>query len=500
MSYCRECGTPLEEGAQFCGECGTPVNKDEQQQVSSANTVPSSQRKTLSKRTKRLLIIGAVLIVVLFGVHKILENLFSPERLIEDFEQAILEQDAAKVAQLIHTTDRQMVVNENSVQSILKYFDRHPEQVNIVIDHLRSQVNYYDALENDSDGEYDSDEYWYDADFIRIEPTGKFLFYNRYQLMVPTVYLTVNTNYENVEISVDGETAGVITNLDSEVTFGPYFPGYHMLTGTLQTDFLELKEEKEISLEAYMTKADIDLYFDAEHVEFSLPGYNADYTAKLFVNGIDVEVNLLETSVFGPVLIDGSMNYYVEAQLPWGTVKTEEAPIDDYYISVDLMTDDLVNTLMEMVHTFNMEAAESLTTANIDNITTATKFVKDDLLYDAERDKEDGRIRQLSYLSTEFNYDSASLFYEEGVWHASIWGNSYWLEDYTYNADDEFELEEKVYNVTYEFIFDEQEKKWFINYIYYDHWHEHIDDPVDFVVEDPVTYTSIWLDELKNEN
>lgn len=512
MSFCRECGKPLEDGVLFCGECGTPVNDKEEKQVSQRETMETftekhplaqkNERQPLSKKTQIMLVAGVVTVILLFGLHKFLENVFSPIRLIENFEEAVLEENAAKLAELLHTTDKKMEITEDSVKGIMEIFKRHPEQLNIVMDHLRAELKEKDQSAIASEFEWFEVETDSNLNLIYIEPIGKFLFYERYQLMVPTVYLSIDSNYANVEISVDGEKQGTITDLESEFTFGPYLPGYHKVSGTLKTDFFELKEEKEVYLDYSMTKENVDLYFAADKVEFVLPVYEADYTAQLFVNRTDVNVNLVEETEFGPVLVDGSMTYFVEAQLPWGTVKTEEAPIDDYVLEVDLITDELVQTLMETAHTFNMEMAETLTTASADHMTTATSTLKENLVTEANDDKEYGRARQVSYLSSEFDKDSVHLYYDEylNAWFASIYGYSYWQEDYIYDPDDEFELEEEDYVYKYFFVYDEAANKWLVSDLDYNFWYSSDGEHVEFVLEKPETYTSVWIDELGSDD
>ena len=494
MSYCRECGTALEEGALFCNECGTPVNEEESRSLT--NPVQSaSARSPLSKKTKLMLIAGAVAVVVLFGVHILLQSLFSPMRLIEDFEQALLEEDTAKVAEMLHTTDNNLEINEDYVQSIMEMFERHPEQVNLAIDHLRFQSESKDRHTLQSVEELFSSKYVGDSSFIVLATTGKFLFYDRYQLVVPTVYLSVNTNYENVEISVDGENVGTIEDLESEATFGPYLPGYHTVKGTLNTDFFEYEKEIEVYLDPFSTMTEEELYFEAEQVEFILPEKEADYTVRLFVNGTDVGVDLSEDPIFGPLMVDGSMTYYVEAEFPWGTVKTEEVPIDDKSLTVNLVTDELVNILTEKAHKYNSEWAETMTTLETDHMTTAISSLKEEIVQKAELERMLGNILQFSYLSSEFDIGSVELFYDEGEWHVSFYGDSYWLEDKIRSRNDEFELEEKTYKWKYVFVYDEDANTWLVTSAFPTFWAADFEETVEFVVEEPAVFTSTWIDE-----
>jgi len=84
-------------------------------------------------------------------------------------------------------------------------------------------------------------------------------------------------------------------------------------------------------------------------VYLTLPeGIDGDVT--LYLNGKKADGILTDDNRFGPVLTDGSMTVAVEADLPWGRVKSEDMPITYNSVVVDFVEVNLKEDLIETVY------------------------------------------------------------------------------------------------------------------------------------------------------
>ncbi|MCD4838328.1 zinc-ribbon domain-containing protein [Neobacillus sedimentimangrovi] len=496
MKYCKECGSQLSETASFCNECGTSVNGTKNNQAA-IETQPSIPRQPMSKRSKVLLISGIAALLLLFGVHKIIETFMSKERLIEKFETALLEKDAKELAKLLTSNDKKLEITEKSVKGFIKYLEKNPEKEREIIETLEIQ-----AESNDQKKKEDSDflEEWMNEwnpsySPVSLEQKGKFLFYDKYQITINAVYLTVETNYKDTVLYIDGKKIATANEPDFEGTFGPFLPGIHTLKGTLKTDFIDLKDEKEFVIDGNDNKESVDLYFDAEEVTVELP--HSEYlsgSAKLYINGKDVGVNVLENHTFGPVLTNGSMKVQVEVDLPWGTVKTEEAAIEGNYIELDYkIDDDVKTTAMNTVHTYLDEYIQAYTSVDTSKLTTVTDKYKEEILSEATTAKENEEILKAQYLGTDFDLDSFNLDYNDG-WNLVLTAQSK-LKGVSYYANQEApEMEETSWDQIYYLTYDTKEKKWLIN-SREDNWSSFNTENIHSLKsESPKLYTSVYAD------
>ncbi len=248
MIFCKECGTKLKEGALFCPNCGQkvagPATVSSSKEVSSATEVTPTPAPTqtpqvkLSKKQKVVFGIIGCMILLLFGSYKLGESLTDKNRLVHQFSEALIEGDVDKLVSLISVEDRRLVVDENSVNSLLAYIERNPSFYNEIKRSLEYQSNYLDEYE-----EYNG------SDLFTLKKTGKTLgLFDSYSIYVLPFYVTLETNYENTSISINGE---VITVTDEEfVVFehGPILPGLYKIGATHQADFATLEVTQEVEL------------------------------------------------------------------------------------------------------------------------------------------------------------------------------------------------------------------------------------------------------------
>lgn len=503
MKFCKECGQSLSENALFCKECGTLVGSHSstptEVQPSAPTHITQGPKKPMSKKTKIMLVSVAVAIILLFGAHKIVESIMSQDRLIEQLETALLEKDNKAVAELLTTNDKKMKIDEKSVEGLMLFYKENPDQVNEVITALKNQSTAINKAKKEKEGNSFLDSLqngYFGYNFITLEQEGKFLFYDKYELNIESVYLTLHTNYQDTILSVNGVEVGKADTVEFNGTFGPFLPGYHTVKGTLKTDFVDLNQEELIFLDGSESKVDVGVYIEAQEVTVELPSY--ENSAKLYINGKDVGINLSEQNTFGPVLTDGSMSFFVEVELPWGKVRTEEKAIDNYYVTVSFLHDELKNDIMETIHLYNQEWPQAYTTADTSVVTTATQSLKDLIFTEASNDRNSDYALKVQYVGTNFDLDSFYLSNDGGEWTSVVDAKVIRNSDYFYVGEENIELEENNDSREYHLVFDTNENKWLIQNIY-SSWGFNDGNIKEYEVTEVKEFTSLWANKSEGE-
>jgi uncharacterized membrane protein YvbJ len=500
MALCKECGSHLSQEARFCKECGTPIREIKQSTNQEDNVTPNVSLNSInqtvnpvpmSKTKKRMLAIAGIAAVILFGGYKIGEALTSKDRLIERFETALIEKDEEAVAQLLSSNDPKLKINKTMVKSFMKYLEGNPEEVNGIIQTLKAQSRFMEETKNNNNFAVLTEEYVNDG-LVNLEKDGKILFYDKYELNIEPVYLTIGTNYKGTKLYVNGKEIGQSNKSNYEKTFGPYLPGIYKLEAKLKTDYVELTRTEEIPLVDVGMKEYVSLDLEAEDVTVDLgleEGNNTE--AKLLINGKDVGVNLLEEHTFGPVLTDGSMKLSVEATLPWGKIKTKEVAIDSDYVEVNLGSDEnFQNSIMDLIVKHTREVMAAYTSGDPNKLTTATGDYKQIVQENIDRIKEYGEFYKGKYLGTAFDLDSFNVYFEDGKWKVDVNTRAKYFED-TFFEGEAPELEENEYDNTVTLVYSDSAKSWLVDYIggTYDFDSENIKEIKE---ENPQEYVTSW--------
>lgn len=489
MKHCQKCGSQIQEGTVICSECGTPLNEATSAKQSNNgvhNSVPVAPRNHLmTKKTKILLFSCLFTIILLIGLHLFLQNLYSPNVLIKNFEQALIDGDVKFVANLLTPDNDKLKINEEAVRGFVKYFKENPDNIRSTVSSLEEQLK---ILEHQNPKQEKDTTH---TGMVYLDKDGKFLLYERYKLVVNSVYIEMSTNYQDTILTVDDKEVGKADSDKFSKKYGPFVPGIHTVKASLKTDYVDLSTEKEILLDGDSKNVPVHLYLDGDSVTFDLGDY--DGHAKLFINGTDIGQDLVEDSTFGPILIDGSMSFSVEAELPWGTVKTDELPIDSEYIKVNFINESLRKKLMETIHTFNSERFLVRTSADGSKLTTATEEVKNELLALAEYDQERNYVLRVKHVSTTFDLDSFDLEYVplEDRWYAYVTAKPIWESEYYKKNYGSVGLKENAEVYHYALIYHAVRGKWLIDTESYSESFNN-ENTKELTVEEPVQYISGW--------
>jgi|GEM_PF-3789753 Predicted membrane protein len=94
--FCQECGTKNEDSSIFCQECGTKLYKPITNDSYSMINTPGS-KKPRSKKTKIILGVNAVLLVVILSVYSIVKSQCSAEKAADEYFNNVINGKWAEV-------------------------------------------------------------------------------------------------------------------------------------------------------------------------------------------------------------------------------------------------------------------------------------------------------------------------------------------------------------------------------------------------------------------
>jgi uncharacterized membrane protein YvbJ len=489
MQYCKECGRKLKEGAQFCNDCGAKIGSNTPNQPASTSSMPTSPKKPMSKKQKLSFIIAGVAVVLLFGLYKLGESLTSNERLITKFEEAVLENDEKALAKVLSSNNKKLVIDEKSVKGLINYYKKNPEIADETFDSLKRQANILDAAEKAK--QTDSDDLLEDVllsgYFVNLEKDGKTFIYDRYQINIDPVYLSLGTNFKDTELYIDGKKVGKANKPEFEATYGPYVPGLHKVEAKLKTDFIDLTTNETILFAQTEGKQQEGIYLEADQVTVDIPEELADQKVALYINGKDVGVNLSESPTFGPVLMDGTMKMAVEAEFPWGKVKSEEVAIEDDYITPSFISKEMKESFMNSFHNYFTEWADAYSSLDPAKLTTTTPSLAQEIVSEATEEKEYGYGIQAKHTASYFNPEIDLEFYDD-KWTAYVEAKINREYDYYYE-DETPELEEMEDYYQAQFSYDSKAGKWLIENVE-SSWGFDEESAIEMLVKEPKLFTS----------
>lgn len=519
MKFCRNCGEELAKEAKFCKHCGFDLTnkdqtknndpkreKEDHKEIYTKSTTSEKSGSTtttkdltekaqsihLSKKSKLLIAIAGALIIFLLIGFKVGQSMTSYEKKIEKFETAIIDGDAKKLAGLLTTENKNLTINADSVGGIITHYQEYPSEMNDLVRHLKAQGKEYE--ENPELTE--SDIYYDDYFPIDLVKNGKKLIYDNYEIQVGPVYFSISTNYEDTEITLDGEVIDTSTSENFSKEFGPYLPGTYTFGAKYSSEYVDLETETTHTHFNIGNVSEVNLYLEADDVYFESAYYDhqAIDTLKLYIDNEDTGINLMEQHKVGPLPTDGSLEISYEGEFPWGTMESEVFSLDSDYMEVSfLLTDELKETMQEKIIQYNKEYLEVYTTANDSLFTVASDDVIKEVMEDAEYNKARDREYIGTFIGVDFYEEAFNLSFDnDGSWYISVGTDTIFEENsFGFFSSSEPELTEKA--MEYQLVYQAESNDWIImntrkgSYMTMETKIEHRE-------EDPEKYTSVWAE------
>lgn len=329
MKYCKECGTQLNDSQTFCSNCGA-------QQPETGSVAPASptrnKRPALSGKAKAGITAAVIIIAAVAGTHFYLSSLTDPMKTVEEFENAVKEDDANALVKIINNGQDKYAITEKEAASYLAFLT-DDNDFNEISKELKKQaydVDGYKVSEPVRDGN--------DNKLVSIKKAEKkkWLLYDEYSLEFYPIELIVSSNLAGTEVTLAGKKTKKLKEEDEDENLGYLFPGEHLLKSVYKGEYAELTSEDELD---FSNAYENELVVDVEMDNTSLYVYSNDDDAVLFVNGKSTGEKIADIESFGPVATDGSIKLHAERKLNGKTEKTEEFKVTDGS-NVDLLFEE----------------------------------------------------------------------------------------------------------------------------------------------------------------
>ncbi|WP_010676976.1 zinc ribbon domain-containing protein [Bacillus timonensis] len=451
MRFCTSCGAKKIDDTPFCNECGAKFEDVKVPQAKKAVNTPGISALSLKSK----IIIGAVLAILIlgFGLYKLGESMTDRTKLLASFTENLDKGDVKELVKMLDTPDESLEVTDQHVKELVEYLEEDPYLKEELIAQLTA---------NSKAGGFKLDpaemEQYGMPQLITFEKRGKhFFLYDNYDFVLQTFPLKVNTNYDDLTFFIDGKEVESKVLEEGYISLGDMLPGDYEIKAVLSSDFVELEKEVKVG---HFSSSSIDMYLDIDYARIQS---NVD-GAKVLVNDKDTGIKVTgdEEVEIGPVLLDGSMTVKIEQETPFGKMQSSAVPIDSDYLTVNLsLTKEEKEKVTNQLVTFLTSVSKSRVNGDKDLVEGHTDYLQKELI-----DPVDDQYWSYSgYLSDiRVNEDSYYLGKEDGKWIAGVEGIETWKEHNYKDYSGTIESEDISNSFSYEFVYDEKEKKWAVNY------------------------------------
>ncbi|RDW21713.1 zinc ribbon domain-containing protein [Oceanobacillus chungangensis] len=461
---CKNCGHGVKKDAQFCPECG-------------ANLKMQHEKKRSSK--KIMIVFTSIITVILLSIiiaFFVGKDRFSPEQVVSAFEDAVNNQDANQLVDLLHSSTDSLEITEENTKRLIDYLVDNEDEFEDIKGQLNNQVEFINSTSNQSNGTaYQDDTYA----TINITKDGKkWLFFDDYKLVVIPGYIQLNLDEENeiVTLYINDEE---VEATEEYTNFGPYMPGAYSAKAVFDNTYVTLEEEETLNLFSTDQEA-LGHTFDMPVAETSV--YSIVPDAQLYINGKESDITLDEgKQVIGSFPNDESVTLQIDKEYPWGHVRSEEKVItSDNYVNFDRLIafneeeqNKIMEQLNEMISSYHVALTEKDASKLDKRITNNLKSAFTENLTEVEREEPNysGELIKATYNLSKISnplYDEKSGLFgitleAHYVFHEPK-GNIGWLfrdtekDNYTRSR-----IMTIVYNEdTGEWLLDEYKNKYFI--------------------------------------
>lgn len=250
MLYCPKCGATIEKGQKVCSQCGESLESKILSNLQRTKRefflekyfdgqtkefiVPSIKFKFDRKLLPWLYgIIGFLVFLILFVV--IGKSIYSPQRVVNEFKEAVKNKDTKKLSQiLIHETNEQ--VSQDNLKAFLELCQTKPEYINGVFkaldEAIQSISNSSSDKKNRSLTDILSDLFStqdYSNDFL-LKPTGKgLIFFTKYKIAAKNYFLKVKCDTKDAKIFLNGKNIASVSDPSQEISIGPLVAGIYKI-------------------------------------------------------------------------------------------------------------------------------------------------------------------------------------------------------------------------------------------------------------------------------
>lgn len=338
--YCGKCGSAVEGNDSLCPNCATKVEQipNENPYKERENPAPNSQ---LSKSSKIVMIVVAVLIIATVAAVQVGNSLSDPRKLVTRFKTDITTNNTSDLMSILYCNDARLTIDSKNVAPLLAYFKTNPSYFDEV-----SQ-----SLNNDAFNPKDINSLSpMSSNTLTLANVGKkFFIFPTYKINIKPSFIDITTGVKDVTFSINNTQIGKSDTDKSTKEFGPYMPGNYSIVADYKGKYFTLSQPYPVDLvSASSGKAKLDVFTDMNYLNIS-----ADYTdAEIFVNGKDINVKVKDAMNLGP--INSSAKIYATYVKDGKTLKSDEHAVSngnrDLYLSFQYATNQLNGIQGQLKH------------------------------------------------------------------------------------------------------------------------------------------------------
>lgn len=362
MKFCVNCGHPLQQGHKFCSKCGKKLVQNDNDSVKinqcldnekvvqdSQNIAETTEQKndanngvneltefstykdlsedsgksqnneiatsnkdkqTMLKWTKIALILLVALVVLGSLVFGIGLSITSEKKVVTNIRKAIENKNSKQLLKYLYCSEEDIEIDEKYAASLIDCINKDEEFKKALFNKLENGINY---------GGFE------------VKNKGKtLLVFNKYMLELQPQYLEVESNFENVEVKLDGESIGKTGKEYTAKKLGPFLPRTYKLEYIYEYENELVVLEKKVKLikGKYKDKGYFDIHFitvdsEVDNLKYSLDGTetNKEITKK------DNKIGPLSFGRKGVLVF--SKNY------SWGKISSKDFSTEEYTIYIE---------------------------------------------------------------------------------------------------------------------------------------------------------------------
>lgn len=329
----------------------------------------------------------SVLLLILLCLGYLVGNINKGrDKVINNLEMALKDDDVNKLRNVVRVNNKK--VSSEELKPLMDYFSNNTSKIDYTIRSLKT---------TDSSNEF------------TLEKT-KGLFKDKYKININLVNLTITSNFNEGEFTLNN------TNklIDGD-TFSDIIPGSYTIKGVLQSEYGDIVDTKDIVISENKKET---FTFNAINITVE-----SDYEeAEIFINDVNTGYKVLDNKEIGPIISDGSVNVHLEKDFPWGRINSGNVAIKDINklkINIDMNNEELQTSLNIIVKSFYESVFNSLNEEDKDLISDATEETKNKIYTIIEKEYF---ILKNKYTISNINIDNdkSEFSYSNGMYKANI--------------------------------------------------------------------------------
>src|SRR5690625_983304 len=461
MKHCKQCGQENKD-QKFCVNCGAELDDSSQPQGNAGGEQP---KKPMTKKQKLVALVASGVAILFIALYFIGAHFTSHERLVKNFESAVNDTDAKKLAKTLNFQDVDEKIGADDVKGFLEYRKEAPDEAGSMIESLHEQSGLISGKGKQTSNKEELMEMFFpsgESPLVMIEEGNGFLFFDTYKLTVEPSYVTLKTNVEGTKLYAGEKEIAEAESDDYTYEYGPLVPGLHTFQAVSETDFIDLSKEEEIAVMS--AEKDVDLSLDATYIGFDVP-FEGELDSSVVYNDETIDFNIFDEEGFGPIALDESSSIAVEIDFPWGTMTSAEHPLDRREIPVSFEVDKKLQKSLEEALQDHVDLyLASWQKNDVAKLGHLSDSLQETYQYEIESDNEsagNGYGYDKQVISMLLDTDNVQVDFTEGDYYLSTIIKENVATGF-YDKYDDADREESEYNEELKYTFLYDKKDWVV--------------------------------------